>query len=280
MLRLELVDEPAHDALVPVVATEVVVAGGGAHLDDTVADLEEGHVERAAAEVEDEDGLFLLALVEAVRERRRGGLVDDAQDVEAGDGAGFLGGLTLRVVEVRGDGDDGVGDVLTQVRLGVALELHQRARADLLRGVLLVVDGNGPVGTDVTFHRADGAVDVGDRLVLRGLPHQNFAVLRERNHRRGGTRTFGVGDDDGLAALQNSDDRVGRPEVDADRTSHDVPPNASSTVLAQPEPARLTLSAVDSTLHPWPSTSQAELSRMHSSCLTRPTAGTPEMFRS
>lgn len=106
VLRLELVDEPAHDALVPVVATEVVVTGGRADLDDTVADLEQGHVERAAAEVEDQDGLFLLALVEAVGEGCGGGLVDDAQNVEAGDGAGFLGGLTLSVVEVRGDGDD------------------------------------------------------------------------------------------------------------------------------------------------------------------------------
>jgi hypothetical protein len=40
-------------------------------------------------------------LVEAVRERRRGGLVDDALDLEAGDLARVLGGLALAVVEVR-----------------------------------------------------------------------------------------------------------------------------------------------------------------------------------
>ncbi len=115
MLCLELVDKPVDDALVPVVATEVVVAGGRADLDDAVADLEEGDVEGAATEVEDQDGLLLLALVEAVGEGSRGGLVDDAQDVETGDGAGFLRGLTLGVVEVRRDGDDRVGDVLTEV---------------------------------------------------------------------------------------------------------------------------------------------------------------------
>ncbi len=83
----------------------MVVAGGRLDLDDALADLEQGDVERAATEVEDQDGL-VLALVEAVRERGRGGLVDDAGDVEARDLAGLLGGLALRVVEVRGHGDD------------------------------------------------------------------------------------------------------------------------------------------------------------------------------
>ena len=72
-------------ALVPVVAAEVVVTAGGLDLDDAVADLEQGHVEGAAAEVEDQDRLLLLALVQAVGQRGRGGLVDDAQDVQARD---------------------------------------------------------------------------------------------------------------------------------------------------------------------------------------------------
>ena len=137
--RLEPGHDPVDDLLVPVVATEVVVATGGLDLDDAVADLEQGHVERAAAEVEDEDRL-VVALVEAVRKRGRGGLVDDAQDVEARDLAGFLGGLALVVVEVRRHGDDGVGHRLAEVGLGVALELLQHERADLLRVERLVVD--------------------------------------------------------------------------------------------------------------------------------------------
>ena len=109
-------------------------------LEDALAELEHGHVERAAAEVEDEDHLLGAFLVEAVGERGRGGLVDDAQHVEAGDAAGVLGRLALRVVEVRGHGDDGVGDRLAEVRLGVRLQLLEDHRADLRRRVLLVLD--------------------------------------------------------------------------------------------------------------------------------------------
>lgn len=43
--------------------------------------------------------------------------VDDPEDVEARDDANVLGDLTLSVVEVDGDGDDGMGDLLAQVDL-------------------------------------------------------------------------------------------------------------------------------------------------------------------
>ena len=119
LLAFEFGDEPLHDALVDVVAAEVGVAVGGLDLDDAFADFEDGNVEGAAAEVVDGDGLVLL-LVEAVGERGRGGLVDDALDVEAGDLAGVLGGLALGVVEVGGDGDDGLGDGLAEIGFGGA----------------------------------------------------------------------------------------------------------------------------------------------------------------
>ena len=83
----------------------MVVARGRLDLEHAVADLEHRHVERAAAEVEDEDRLVGVFLVEPVRERGRGRLVDDAQHVEARDAAGVLGRLALVVVEVRGHGD-------------------------------------------------------------------------------------------------------------------------------------------------------------------------------
>ena len=199
---LERLHQVVDDALVPVVTAEVVVTAGGLDLDDALADLEQRHVEGAATEVEDEDGLVGLALVQAVGQRGRGRLVDDAQHVEAGDLAGLLGGLALGVLEVGRHGDDGVGDGLAEVGLGVALELLQHPRGDLLRGVLLAVDVDRPVGAHVALDRADGPVDVGDGLALGDLADQHLAVLGEGDDGRGGPRALGVRDDGGLAALQ------------------------------------------------------------------------------
>ena len=136
LVALELLGHPVHDALVEVVASQVGVAGRGLDLEDAVADLEQGDVEGAPAQIEDEDRLVAL-LVEAVGEGRSRRLVDDAQHVQAGDGARVLGGLALGVVEVRGDRDHGVGHLLTQVAGGVLGELAQDLGRDLLGSVEL-----------------------------------------------------------------------------------------------------------------------------------------------
>src|ERR1041384_7539818 len=118
---LELGNEPIHQQVVDVVTAQVRVAVGGDHLDDVVAHLENRDVEGAAAEIVDGDD-FVVLLVEAVREGRRGRLVDDALDVQARDLAGVLGGLALSVVEVRGHGDDNLNHLLTQVILRCLLQ--------------------------------------------------------------------------------------------------------------------------------------------------------------
>ena len=86
LVLLELGQQPLDDALVEVVAAEVGVAVRRLDLEDALAELEDRDVERAAAQVVDGD-LLVVLLVEAVGERRRGGLVDDPLDVEAGDPA-------------------------------------------------------------------------------------------------------------------------------------------------------------------------------------------------
>ena len=133
---LELGRNPVDDALVEIVAAEMRVAVGRLHFDHAFAHFEDGDVERAAAEVVHGDGLVLL-LVETVGKRGRGRLVDDAEHVEARNLAGVLGRLPLRVVEVRGHGDDRVGDRLAEVVLGGLLQLLQHHRGDFRRRIFL-----------------------------------------------------------------------------------------------------------------------------------------------
>jgi hypothetical protein len=159
LVAAELLREVIHDPLVEVVAAEVAVAVGGAHLDHALAQLEDRDVEGPATQVEHEDGL-LARLVEPVGERCGGGLVDDPEHLEAGDPPGVLGGLTLGVVEVGRYGDNRLGDPLAEILAGIVRQLAEHLRRDLLRRVLLA--------TDLEADRVVGAPDdlVGDDLRL------------------------------------------------------------------------------------------------------------------
>ena len=115
MVVLEPLDQPVDDGVVPVVTAEVGISRGGLHLEDTVADLEDRHIEGPTTEVEDQDGVIGL-LVETVGQGRRRGLVDDPEHIETRDLSGLLGGLTLGVVEIGRDGDDCVGHRVAQIQ--------------------------------------------------------------------------------------------------------------------------------------------------------------------
>ncbi|MCG3775325.1 MAG: hypothetical protein JW395_2157 [Nitrospira sp.] len=73
------------------------VAVGGLDLEDAAINGQECDIECAAAKVKDEDVPLLpfLDLVQPVRNGGSGGLIDDAQNIESGNGASILGGLTL-----------------------------------------------------------------------------------------------------------------------------------------------------------------------------------------
>ena len=167
-----------------------------------------------------------MLLVEPVGERRGRRLVDDPEHLEPGDLPGLLGGLALRVVEVRGHRDDGLVHRVAQVRLGVALQLAEDLRGDLLRRPLLAVDVEAPVlRAHVPLHGPDRSIRVRDGLALGDLADQDLAVLGEPHHRGGGAGAFGVRDDDRLAGLEHRDHRVRRPQVDPHRSCHSLPPS-------------------------------------------------------
>jgi hypothetical protein len=99
--------------------------------------LEHAGVERPAAQVVDEDALLeLLSMPEG--ERGRGGLIEDALHVQAGQRAGLAHRLALVVVVVRGDGDHRPVDLGLEPLLCDALHLGQHQRRDLLQRELPV----------------------------------------------------------------------------------------------------------------------------------------------
>ena len=87
--------------------------------------MKKRNIESSTTEIVDEDVPLLLGLSGAKTVGDSGGsrLVDDTEDVESGDGTGVLGGLTLVVVEVGGDGDDSLLDLLAELGLSNLLHL-------------------------------------------------------------------------------------------------------------------------------------------------------------
>ena len=250
-LLLVLSRDILRERRVEILAAQMRVSRRGEHGEHAVLDLEQGHVEGTAAEVEHEDVLGALhvgarvrgvLLVQAVGERGGGGLVDDAKDVEARDGARVLGLPALRVVEVGRDGDDRLLDGTAQRHLCGFLHLLEHHGGDLLGGEILglvvnlhlddglarrlvLLDGERH---DLDFLlalaelAADDALDVEERalgvlrsLALRRVAHQ-AAVVGEGDPGRRGPVALGVGEDLRLAVLPHGDAGVRGSEVDAD----------------------------------------------------------------
>jgi hypothetical protein len=181
-------EDPIHQQHVDVVAAKVRVAVGRQHLEDTVLDPQDRDVERAAAEVIDGDYTAVF-LVEAVRERGGGGLVDDPEDLEAGDAAGIAGRRPLRVVEVGRHRDHRpvhfVVDfaLLREMFLGAMLELAKNEGGYLRRRELAVAK---PDPHDFSAVAADAK-----RKMLGLVTHVLAPFAHEPLHRIGGARRVG-----------------------------------------------------------------------------------------
>ena len=117
--------------------------------------------------------------------------------------------MTLGVIEVSGDGNDGIGDRFPEVLLSVTLELAQNTSRNFLRGVYLVVNFLFPVSAHVALHRRDRPFHVGHGLTLGGFTNKYFAVFGVRDDRWGRTKTLGVSDYGGFSTFEYGHHRVG-----------------------------------------------------------------------
>src|SRR5262249_44847182 len=155
-----------------------------------------------------------------------------------------LGGLALGVIEVSGDGDDGLLDLLAEMgfrgllhflqdegrdlrgRIGLAIGLDPGIAVggldDLVGNELLVLFDHRVViaAADQALHRKEGALGIGNRLALGRLADQAFAIIAESNDRRRGPHALGVLDDFGVFAVHYGDARIRGAEIDPNDLSH------------------------------------------------------------
>ena len=234
--EFRLLDDPAEHALVPVVAAERGVAVGRNHLEHALGELEDGDIERAAAEVEHRIGT-LGGILQPVGDRRGGGLVQQPQHVQAGEFGRVLGRLALRVVEVGRHRDHGAGQAAIEglfrprpqrlqyfrgnldwtFHSGDRPELHHTRRVrEVIGGVFGMRDVLQP-SSHVALHRRDAVLRILRLLRLRRIADFNRAVRQVAHDGRQQRAALRVGQHRRGAAAHRGDQRVGGAQVDAHR---------------------------------------------------------------
>jgi hypothetical protein len=150
---------------------------------------------------------------------------------DAGRIAGLLGGQALRVVEVRRNRNDRLGDFLTEVifrgffqilqnhrrdfrrreQLASDVHFHQflRPAHDLIRHQLFFRADFGVPAAHEAFDGEDRVARVGHLLVFGGQADQPLAFIREADDRRREPSALGIDQDLRLGAFHDCDDRVG-----------------------------------------------------------------------
>ena len=237
---LALAQHALGDGAVEVVTAQRGVAAGRQHLEDALLQAQQGEVEGAAAQVV--DGVEALGtLVQAVSQRRRGRLVDQAQHFEAGNPRGIARGGARGIVEIGRHGDDGALDRLLERRLGARAQCFQDLGGDLDRRARFAADAKlhhvglaaarldlvgqharhgmqvGGAAAHQALHRGDDVLRLPRREQARRFAHQHAARRRIGHDRRHQGMAAFVMQRRGLAVARDRHHGIGRAEIDADR---------------------------------------------------------------
>ena len=207
------------DDVVPIFAAEAMIAVGRHHLEAMSFDPHERDVEGAAAKVENENRLVFIELVESIGQRRRGRLIDDLQDIQAGQAAGGDRGGAFGIIEISRHGDDRIGHRYLEIFFRIRLQLLEDESGKFLGGVGRAAEL--PVKLFLRFaHFALDEIDdflrFRDGVILRNRPDDGFAAI-EQNDRGRDALTFSVWDDLRFSVgIDVRDGREGGAEIDSD----------------------------------------------------------------
>ena len=137
---IEFLRHVIHDHVIPVLAAESVIAVGRQHLDPLPLDPHDGDVERAPAQIEDENRLVFVEFVEAVSHGGGGRFVDDLENVEPGQLSRGDCRRPFGVVKIGRHRDDRIGHRFLEILLRIRLQLAQNQGRKFLRRINLPVE--------------------------------------------------------------------------------------------------------------------------------------------
>jgi len=242
-LLLELGHAEINKGVIEIFSTEMGMTVGGLNLEDTLVNGEEGYIESTTTEIENEDVfLLILSFVKTVSNGGSGWLVDDSQNIQTGDGTGVLGGLSLSIVEIGWDGNDGRLDGFTKEGLGDLLHLDQNHGRNLfglefllstfmlnddhgsllfsgldLEWPKLAISNNGGI-SELSTNKSLGIEDsvqwVSGSLILGSISDESL-IFGESNIGWGGVQTLIVWYNFDFIVHPDSNAGVGSSEIDS-----------------------------------------------------------------
>ena len=167
-LQRGLRQDPIGQRPVVVVAAQGRVAASGQHLKHAHAQAQDGNIKGAAAQVVNGVDAF-GRVVQAISNGSGCGLIDQAQDVQAGELRRVFGGLALRVVKISRHGDDRAIHIVVKAVFGAKAQRGQNLGAHFHRAFFT---GNGAhLDHAGCCHQAVRQA-LGVRNVSQTAPHQ------------------------------------------------------------------------------------------------------------
>ncbi|KAH3663984.1 hypothetical protein OGAPHI_004698 [Ogataea philodendri] len=244
-LLLEGVNNVSDKSDIEILTTQVGVTVGGLDLENTVVNVQDGDIEGTSTQVEDGNDVAVV-LLKTVGKSGGGWLVDNSGNVQTNNGTGILGGLSLGVVEVSWNGNDGVLGWLSKVGLGSLLHLVEDETSDLGWRVFLASSLNPGVtvgvlddlvrnllqvsldllvlesSTDQSLGSEQGVLWVDNSLSLGWNTNESLAVLGESHNGRSGSGTLGILDDSWSLTFHDGNGRVGGTQINTDHGTTDL----------------------------------------------------------
>ena len=194
---IELLGHIIDDHIVPIFAAKPVIAVGRDDMELLVLDPHDGHVERAAAEIEDKNGLIMVELVEPIGECRRRRLIDNLENVESGELTGRDRGRALGVVEISRHRYDSVRHRLVEISLRVHDQLLHDEGGEFFSGINLPAEFAVKLllrFADFALHKVDNLLRLDHGVIFRMRPNNNVRAVKQDDRWRD-SFTLGIGDD-------------------------------------------------------------------------------------